>query len=140
MARLYVLTGLLAIGALGIAAAGSGRLAAQQVEARVIETEEVRDNLFVLRGGGGNTAAFIGPDGVTLVDTKVPGWGQTLLDSVAALTDRPVTTLINTHSHFDHVGGNPELPADAPTPWVRWDSQRSEPGILKLLQPRFAPE
>ena len=113
MRRLYVLAGLTTVGALGIALAGNGaRLTAQQAEARVIETEEVRDNLFVLRGGGGNTAAFIGPDGVTLVDTKIPGWGQTLLDSVSALTDLPVTTLINTHSHFDHVGGNPELPAD----------------------------
>lgn len=112
MTRLYVLAGLLAIGILGIVTAGTDRVAAQQAEARVLETEEVRDNLFVLRGGGGNTAAFIGPGGVTLVDTKVPGWGQTLLDSVSALTDLPVTTLINTHSHFDHVGGNPELPAD----------------------------
>ena len=110
--RLYVLAGLLIAGGfIMLAGTGSG-LSAQQEEARVIETEEVRDNLFVLRGGGGNTAAFIGPDGVTLVDTKIPGWGQTLLDSVSALTDRPVTTLINTHSHFDHVGGNPELPAD----------------------------
>jgi cyclase len=113
MRRLYVLAGLLTVGALGIALAGStSRLTAQQSDVPVIETEEVHDNLFVLRGGGGNTAAFIGPDGVTLVDTKIPGWGQTLLDSVSALTDLPVTTIINTHSHFDHVGGNPEVPAD----------------------------
>ena len=113
MRRLYVLAGLLTVGALGIAMAGNqSRLSAQQAEAPVIETEEVRDNLFVLRGGGGNTAAYIGPSGVTLVDTKVPGWGETLLESVAALTDLPVTTLINTHSHFDHVGGNPEFRAD----------------------------
>ena len=113
MRRLYVLAGLLTVGALGIAIAGyESRLTAQQAEAHVIETEEVRDNLFVLRGGGGNTAAYIGPSGVTLVDTKVPGWGEALLESVGALTDLPVTTLINTHSHFDHVGGNPELPAD----------------------------
>jgi glyoxylase-like metal-dependent hydrolase (beta-lactamase superfamily II) len=113
MRRFYVLASLLTVGALGIAMAGyESRLTAQQAEAPVIETEQVRDNLFVLRGGGGNTAAYIGPSGVTLVDTKVPGWGETLLESVAALTDLPVTTLINTHSHFDHVGGNPELPAD----------------------------
>ncbi|MDA1183800.1 MAG: MBL fold metallo-hydrolase [Acidobacteria bacterium] len=113
MRRLLILAGLLIVGGLAIVTVGTGsRLSAQQAEARVIDTEEVRDNLFVLRGGGGNTAAFIGPHGVTLVDTKIPGWGQTLLDSVSALTDRPVTTLINTHSHFDHVGGNPELPVD----------------------------
>ena len=113
MKRLYVLAGLLTAGALVIAATGAEPwLAAQQADDQVLEAEEVRDNLYVLRGGGGNTAAFIGSDGVTLVDTKVPGWGQTLLDSVAALTELPVTTLINTHSHFDHVGSNAEFPAD----------------------------
>ena len=113
MTRLYVLAGLLTAGALAIAITGTGtELAARQADDRVLETEEVRDNLYVLRGGGGNTAAFIGSDGVTLVDTKTPGWGQSILDSVAALTDLPVTTLINTHSHFDHVGSNAEFPAD----------------------------
>jgi cyclase len=113
MRRLYVLAGLLVVGGIAIVTVGtSSRLSAQQADARVIATEQVRDNLFVLRGGGGNTAAFIGPAGVTLVDTKIPGWGQTVLDSVAALTDLPVTTLINTHSHFDHVGSNAEFPAD----------------------------
>ena len=77
----------------------------------VIEVEKLKENLFLLKGGGGNTAAFIVADGVILVDTKIPGWGKPLIDKVKELTDKPITTLINTHTHFDHAGGNPEFPA-----------------------------
>ena len=80
---------------------------------KVIEVEQLEDNLFVLRGegGGGNTAVFVTTDGVVVVDTKNPGWGQPILEQIRALTRNPVTTLINTHSHADHVSGNVAFPA-----------------------------
>ena len=65
----------------------------------------------MLRGGGGNTAVFINAAGVTVVDAKNPGWGQPVLDKIKELTPKPVTTLINTHTHGDHVSGNVEFPA-----------------------------
>src|SRR4029453_11906603 len=46
-----------------------------------------------------------------VVDTKIPGWGQPLLDKIKEITAKPITTLINTHTHYDHVGGNPDFPA-----------------------------
>jgi len=75
---------------------------------KVIEVEQLEDNLFVLRGegGGGNTAVFVTTDGVVVVDTKNPEWGQPILAQINQLTSNPVTTLINTHSHGDHVSGN----------------------------------
>jgi cyclase len=45
------------------------------------------------------------------VDTKNPGWGQPLLDKIKTVTDKPVTMIINTHTHGDHVSGNVEFPA-----------------------------
>ncbi len=102
--------------ALGVvAAAGLVSLAvtapmAQQGE-MVVEVERLQDNLYVLRGGGGNSSAFVTSDGVVLVDTKVAGWGQPLIDRIGELTDNPITTIINTHAHFDHVSGNVEFPA-----------------------------
>ena len=78
---------------------------------KVIEVEKVKDNLWVLRGGGGNTAVFATTDGVTVVDAKNPGWGKPVLDKIQELTSKPVTTLINTHTHGDHVSGNVEFPA-----------------------------
>jgi cyclase len=78
---------------------------------KVVEVEKVKDNLYVLRGGGGNTAVFVTANGVTAVDAKNPGWGQPILDKVKELTPKPITTLINTHTHGDHVSGNVEFPA-----------------------------
>ena len=106
MRRGIVLGGLLIVGLLSF-----GITANQQQDEMVVEVEQLADNLFVLRGGGGNSAAFVTSDGVVLVDTKVPGWGQPLIDKIAELTPNPVTTIINTHTHFDHVSGNVEFPA-----------------------------
>lgn len=78
---------------------------------KVVEVEKVRDNLFVLRGGGGNTAVFVTAAGVTVVDAKNPGWGTPILEKIKTLTSKPVTMLINTHTHGDHVSGNVEFPA-----------------------------
>jgi glyoxylase-like metal-dependent hydrolase (beta-lactamase superfamily II) len=78
---------------------------------KVIDVEKVKDNLYVLRGGGGNTAVFVMADGVAVVDAKNPGWGQPILARIKELTPKPVTLLINTHTHGDHVSGNVEFPA-----------------------------
>ena len=86
-------------------------VAPQAPAPRVVEVEKLRDNLFMLKGGGGNTAVFITADGVVVVDTKNPGWGQPILDRIKELTPKPVTTIINTHTHGDHVSGNVEFPA-----------------------------
>src|SRR5438876_11362491 len=78
---------------------------------KVVEVEKIKDNLFMLKGGGGNTAVFVGTNGVTVVNAKNPGWGQPILDKIKELTPKPVTLLINTHTHGDHVSGNVEFPA-----------------------------
>jgi glyoxylase-like metal-dependent hydrolase (beta-lactamase superfamily II) len=76
-----------------------------------VEVQKVKDNLFVLSGGGGNTGVFITANGVVVVDTKYPGWGKPILERIRTLTDKPVTMIINTHTHSDHVSGNVEFPA-----------------------------
>jgi glyoxylase-like metal-dependent hydrolase (beta-lactamase superfamily II) len=48
--------------------------------------------------------------GVVLVDTKYAGMGRAILDQVRSVTGKPVTTIINTHTHGDHTGGNVEFP------------------------------
>jgi glyoxylase-like metal-dependent hydrolase (beta-lactamase superfamily II) len=109
--RLTVLGTLVLVGALSIAVRAAQQPAPPQPSVDNITVEKVKDNLFVLRGGGGNTAVFVTSNGVTLVDTKNPGWGQPLLDKVKTLTDKPVTRVINTHTHYDHTSGNVAMPA-----------------------------
>lgn len=105
MRRMMLLGILIVIGAIGINAGQGG---GQQPQ--TAEIEKVRDNLYVIRNGGGNTGAFITAAGVVLVDTKNPGWGARIMEKVRSVTDRPVTTIINTHTHGDHVGSNEHFP------------------------------
>jgi glyoxylase-like metal-dependent hydrolase (beta-lactamase superfamily II) len=110
MRRLQALGALVVIGVLSVSVQ-----ALQQpplVASKTLEVEKLRDNLFILKNdsSGGNTAVFIQANGVTLVDTKNPGWGGTILAKVKELTPKPVTMIINTHTHGDHVSGNVEFP------------------------------
>src|SRR5688500_2605354 len=110
MKRELILGVLVVTVALAIAAAAQ-QAPAPAPSAAALEVNKLRDNLFVLSGGGGNTSVFVQANGVTVVDTKNPGWGQPLLNKIRELTTKPVTTVINTHSHFDHVSGNVDFPA-----------------------------
>jgi len=101
----------LAVGALSMATAG---YQAQQGP-KVIEMQKLKDNLYVLMSSGpadrttfsgGNVALFITDTGVVVVDTKLAGWGQAILDKIKTVTSKPVTTIINTHTHGDHTGNN----------------------------------
>src|SRR5262245_62440580 len=78
----------------------------QQAPPQALEAKKVRDNLYMLVGGGGNTGVFIGANGVTVIDTKNPGYGTPILNKIKELTPKPVTMIINTHTHGDHVSGN----------------------------------
>jgi len=103
MKRLAVLLGLLTAGAVSVI------FAQQQQQPRppaTLEIQKVKDTLYVITGGGGNTAAFITEKGVVIVDTKNPGMGPGILEKVKSVTDKPVTMIINTHTHGDHVGSN----------------------------------
>ena len=77
----------------------------------VTAAEKVAANLYMIPGQGGNTAAFVTAGGVVLVDTKLANNGQAILDQVKAVTDKPITHIINTHTHGDHTGSNDFFPA-----------------------------
>jgi len=111
MRRQIVLVGLVVFGALSLAVVAQ----APPPAASAIKVMKLADNLFVLNalagGGGGNTSVFITATGVVVVDTKNPGWGQPLLEVIKTLTPKPVTLIVNTHTHGDHVSGNVAFPA-----------------------------
>src|SRR5262245_34137105 len=73
--------------------------------------EKVADNLYMIPAAGGNSGVFITANGVVLVDTKNPNNGQLILDQIKTVTDKPITHIINTHTHGDHNGSNIFFPA-----------------------------
>ena len=110
MKRSVVLSAVMGVALATLATRG---LVAQQPATgpNVAGIEKVKDNLYMVTGGGGNTAVFVTATGVVLVDTKLANWGQAIMDKVKTVTDKPVTHIINTHTHGDHVGSNEFFPA-----------------------------
>ena len=107
MKRSLLLASLVGAGALSITAAAFQ----QPPQPQALDAQKVRDNFYMLVGGGGNTGVFIGANGVTVIDTKNPGYGTPILNKIKEITPKPVTMIINTHTHGDHVSGNVEFPA-----------------------------
>src|SRR6266576_2583709 len=106
LARATLLLGIVAGGAL------AGVIATAQNAPAPLHVEKVKENLFVITGGrgtgassstvSGNTTIFVASSGVVLVDTKLPGFGAGILEQVRSVTSKPITTIINTHTHADH--------------------------------------
>jgi len=94
----------------------SGPAAAQQTAARAasgdgLDVQELRPNLYLIAGAGGNIVAQVGPIGVVLVDSGSTAAAPRVLAAIRRLTPLPVRYIINTSMDRDHVGGNQVLTA-----------------------------
>ncbi len=102
-------SGIVVAGMLSLVTAASQPTAQpDRIRVQLLSTGAV---LYLLTGGGGNSLVLVRDEGVVLVDSKRPGVSQEVVDAVALVTDRPITTIVNTHAHLDHTGGNLDLPA-----------------------------
>jgi glyoxylase-like metal-dependent hydrolase (beta-lactamase superfamily II) len=73
---------------------------------------QLKPNVYWIEGGGGNSGVIVGDKGVIVVDAKTTAaQGKELLDDIAKITPKPVTTVILTHSDGDHVNGLASFPA-----------------------------
>jgi cyclase len=109
------------LGALVVAGAMTATIAGRQNPAprpTLPDAEKVKDNLYVIMAStpgqgftGGNVGVFVTDTGVVVIDTKLAGYGPDLIARIKKVTDKPVTTIINTHTHGDHTGSNEGFPA-----------------------------
>lgn len=75
------------------------------------ELIKIKNGYYVIQPAAiaGNTAVYIGPNEVILVD---PQWAKLvprIKEIVSTITDKPIKYVINTHYHFDHTDGNKAL-------------------------------
>jgi cyclase len=111
MRRTIALVVLIAAGALSIAARDLESPSQQEPKTVKVQLLNPLTNLYMLYGGGGNSLVLERQNGSVLIDPKPAGWGRSILDAVTSFSDKPVTTIINTHSHLGHTGSNGEFPA-----------------------------
>ncbi len=92
------------LSAVAFAQATGGRGRGPQPQA----IQNIKPNLYMVTGAGGNSTFRVTPDGVILVDGKLPGEENynTLMALIKGVTDKPVKYLIVTHHHADHTGNN----------------------------------
>ena len=68
---------------------------------------KIADNVFLIPGITANPYLIVDDDGLTLIDTGLPGSHKMILSYISRLgrTPRELTRIILTHSDLDHVGG-----------------------------------
>src|SRR5215469_429619 len=112
-----------------------------QMAANAIQPQKLAANLTLLSGPGGNVAVLDGPDGKFVVDTFVlPAWAK-FKESLGAISNAPLKTVINTHWHFDHVDNNASLRAAGATIVAHENTKKrmSEAHDLPVLGLHFPP-
>ena len=69
----------------------------------------VQRSVHMLVVSGMNIAVQVGDDGVLLVDAATAAVAPQVIAAIRTLSDKPIHTIVNTHVHADHTGGNESL-------------------------------
>jgi glyoxylase-like metal-dependent hydrolase (beta-lactamase superfamily II) len=84
---------------------------ARPADTGALDTVQIRPNVWVIFGAGGNVTVHVGEDGVILVDSGSEAMAEKTLDAVKAITKAPIRIIINTSADLEHVGGNDKVGA-----------------------------
>lgn len=74
-----------------------------------VRSQQLTPGVYMLTGSGGNIGLAVGDDAVFVVDDQFAPLSPKILAAIAAISRKPVRFLVNTHAHFDHVGGNENM-------------------------------
>ncbi len=90
---------------------------AQQVDYSKVEikTTDLGHQTYMLEGQGGNITVAVGGDGIIMVDSQFAPLHDKIKAAIAAISNRPIRYLVNTHFHGDHTGGNAGFAKDGAT-------------------------
>jgi cyclase len=74
-----------------------------------LEVLQVRPNVYMIAGAGGNVGVQVGDDGVVVVDAGSAASADVLLAAIRKITSAPIRYVIDTSADPDHVGGNQKI-------------------------------
>ena len=90
---------------------GFSRTLHAQVPPSAIRVLEVRPNIHMLSGAGGNITVQTGKHGVLLVDTPPAARAKQVFAEIARISPAAIRYVIDTSSDAEHVGGNAAIAA-----------------------------
>ena len=91
------------------------------------------DNVYIFRNGNHQSMFVVTKDGVIATDPVGygrPTGGQTYLEEIRKVTDKPVKYVIYSHHHFDHVAGGQAF-KDAGAKFVAHQRAKQRLAVLK---------
>src|SRR5688572_17412242 len=71
-----------------------------------IRALKVTDNVYMLKGSGGNIGLLTGADGLLMIDDQFAPLSEKINAAIKAIDPGTIKYLVNTHLHGDHSGGN----------------------------------
>jgi len=77
-----------------------------------INSEKITENIYLLKGSGGNIGVCVGEKGVLMIDSQFAPLSDKIKAAIKKLSDQPIHYLVNTHWHGDHTGGNENINSD----------------------------
>ena len=92
------------------AAAAEAAEPAEAAEALEGDTKELAAGIYQWFGDFGSSLIVISGQDVLITDPQNDGRAQKLAAVIASLTDNPVTDIVLTHEHYDHIGGTGIFP------------------------------
>ncbi len=101
-----------------------------------IQIDPLSENIYMLTGQGGNIGVFKNEKGLFIIDDQFAKLSDKILTNLKAISDRPVTMVINTHFHGDHTGGNENMAKQGATIFAqknvrsRMESRQKEKGSI----------
>jgi glyoxylase-like metal-dependent hydrolase (beta-lactamase superfamily II) len=118
-----------------LAMAMMGVGAAQQAQRPPFATTKVEgtNNVYIFRNGNHQAMFIVTPEGVIATDPVAygrPTGGQTYLDEIRKVTDKPIKYVIYSHHHFDHIAGG-KVFKDAGATFVAHQRAKARLEVLK---------
>jgi cyclase len=80
--------------------------AQQNYDTIKIHPVKITDNIYMLKGAGGNIGVLVGKDGTLMIDNQFGPLSNKINGAIKTINPAEIKFLINTHIHGDHSGGN----------------------------------
>ena len=93
----------------------SASLAQQNFDTVKIRPIRIKENIYLLKGSGGNIGLITGKDGNLIIDDQFGPLSEKIKAAVQSLDQGAIKYLVNTHLHGDHTGGNENFKKDGVT-------------------------